>query len=297
MELTITLKCIDVIEAQQVLAQLRGPAPKIDPLDNPETGMNYPAGVVAAQVQQPSTASLANVGFGQGTVLPTGAVPATPAPSTAAAVPSATASAVPSGIPAVPTATQAPAAPTAPAADAPAAPGQPAAAPSASVPPAAGVELDSTGLPHDRRIHASTKSKKQDGSWTALRGVDPALKIAVEQELRNLMAANAAAGIPAAPSSPAVPSAQAPAVAVVPDQAPVAPVAPPAAAGDPENFAQLMERLTPLMEAGKITPDRIAAHLQPMKLSGFGQLAIAPNLIPQFWASIKPEVAAAGLGL
>lgn len=295
MQLTITIQCVDVIEAQQVLAQLRGPVPRLDPIDNPETGMNYPDGVVAASVQKASTSLLADVGFGKGTTLPAGAVPLTPAPASAVAAPSATVPAAPSGTPAVPPAATAPAQPTVPAAPAPSA--SPAAAPVGSVPPAAGVELDATGLPWDKRIHAGTKSKKQDGSWTALRGVDAALKVSVEQELRNLMAMNAAAGTaPAAPAAPPAPDPVAPPPAEVP-AAPEAPAAPAAPVGDPTTFSSLMERLTPLMESGKITTDRITAHLQPMKLSGFGQLALAPNLIPQFFASIKPEIQAAEMGL
>lgn len=295
MELTITIKCIDVIEAQQVLAQLRGPAPALEPINDPSHGMNYPDGVVAGQVQQTSTSLLADVGFGKGVTLPAGAIPA---PASAVAAPSATVPAAPSGTPATPPVPMAPAQPPAPEAPAPTAP----AAPTTGAP---GVELDVTGLPWDRRIHAGTKSKKQDGSWTALRGVDPSVKVAVEQELRNLMAMNAAAGAQApaaAPVAPPAPAPIAPPAPVAPPPAPEAPAAPagerdPASAPAGEAFAVLMERLTPLMEAGKITPDRISAHLQPMKLSGFGQLAIAPNLIPQFWASIKPEVLAASMGL
>lgn len=283
MNLTITIHCADQAEALRVLSQLQAPVAEHDP----SRGMNYPDGVVAAHVQRASASLLADVGFGQGVTLPAGAIPA---PASAAAAPSAIAPAAPSGTPATPSVPTAPALPAVPAAAAPTAP----AAPTTSAP---GVDLDATGLPWDKRIHAGTKSKKQDGTWTALRGVDPALKVAVEQELRNLMAMNAAA----APSSPAVPSAQVPAPAPVvapPPPAPEAPAAVPAApAGDPTEFGPLMERLTPLMEAGKITPDRIGAHLKPMGLSGFGQLAVAPNLIPQFWASIKPEVTAASLGL
>lgn len=40
-------------------------------------------------------------------------------------------------------------------------------------------ELDSAGMPWDERIHASTKSKVKDGTWTFRRGLDEATKQAV----------------------------------------------------------------------------------------------------------------------
>ena len=64
-----------------------------------------------------------------------------------------------------------------------------------------GVDLDAKGFPWDNRIHAGTKRKNADGSWTAKRGVDPALVAQVEAELRQVMGA-----APAAPLAPAVPA-------------------------------------------------------------------------------------------
>lgn len=60
------------------------------------------------------------------------------------------------------------------------------AAPTAPVP--ASAELDSAGLPWDKRIHASTRAKLQDGTWRKLRGVDEALIATVEAELRAVQA-------------------------------------------------------------------------------------------------------------
>lgn len=101
----------------------------------------------------------------------------------------------------------------------------PGVASSAAVASSAGVELDKHGLPWDGRIHAGTKRKNADGSWTAKRGVDPALVATVEAELRQVMGA-----------APAAPLAQAPVAATVtapagstptPTSAPVAAVPPP----------------------------------------------------------------------
>lgn len=46
-------------------------------------------------------------------------------------------------------------------------------------------EVDSTGLPWDARIHASTKTKKKGGIWTSRRGVDSETIRTIEAELRN----------------------------------------------------------------------------------------------------------------
>jgi hypothetical protein len=56
--------------------------------------------------------------------------------------------------------------------------------PVAAAAAAQGTELDATGLPWDERIHAGSKSRKADGSWTRKRGVDDATFMTVEAELR-----------------------------------------------------------------------------------------------------------------
>ena len=52
------------------------------------------------------------------------------------------------------------------------------------VAPLAPAELDESGLPWDKRIHASTKTKKKDGCWKAKKGVDPGLVVDIETTLR-----------------------------------------------------------------------------------------------------------------
>lgn len=52
----------------------------------------------------------------------------------------------------------------------------------------AGVDVDTSGLPWDGRIHASTKKKTAKGMWKAKRNVDPALTKQVESELAQVMA-------------------------------------------------------------------------------------------------------------
>lgn len=58
---------------------------------------------------------------------------------------------------------------------------------------AAGVDLDTKGLPWDGRIHADSKNKIADGTWRKKRNLDPALLAQVEAELRQVMGAAPAA--------------------------------------------------------------------------------------------------------
>ena len=60
--------------------------------------------------------------------------------------------------------------------------------PAASAPVPASAELDSAGLPWDKRIHSSSRAKVADGTWRKMRGVDDALVATVEAELRAVQA-------------------------------------------------------------------------------------------------------------
>lgn len=157
---------------------------------------------------------------------------------------------------------------------------------------AAAPATDSTGMPWDARIHASTKGTNEDGTWRKKRKVDPALVAAVEAELRG--AAPAPAPIPApVPMPVAIPMAAAmPApVAAAPAPAPVAmpapvpapvtpmpapvaavpmpapaPVAAPAPAAAPAaegiDFTGFMAHLTSKMQTQQITSDDLVALVQ-----------------------------------
>jgi hypothetical protein len=52
----------------------------------------------------------------------------------------------------------------------------------AAADPQVGVELDSRGVPWIDGVHATTKGKKADGTWTKRRGVDDAVVMAAEKE-------------------------------------------------------------------------------------------------------------------
>lgn len=75
-------------------------------------------------------------------------------------------------------------------------------APDASAP-----EFDSAGTPWDKRIHASTKTRKEDGTWTKRRGTSDVFYATVMAELAGKSAGQQPAAAPAAPvtASPAAP--------------------------------------------------------------------------------------------
>lgn len=207
---------------------------------------------------------------------------ATAAPFTAGAVPSLT---VPENMPATTFAATVPNVPAPPAPISENA-GQVVAPPTAN--PAGGVELDKAGLPWDGRIHASTKTKTKPGLWTAKRGVDPALVITVEAELRQVMGA-APAVAPAAPPAPPA----APAAPVAPPQAPAAPVAPVAGGADPRQmFVGLVGRTSAAIGAGKVTQDEVTAICAKHGAAALPLLANRLDLVAQVAAEVDALIAA-----
>jgi Sec-independent protein translocase protein TatA len=91
-------------------------------------------------------------------------------------------------------------------------------------PPAASADVDSEGLPWDKRIHSSGKTKIAAGTWKMKKGVAAELVEQVKTELRLTHSATTGADSTAAIAPP-------------PAQAPAAPVvAPPPAATEPERY-------------------------------------------------------------
>ena len=220
---------------------------------------------------------------------------ATAAPFTAGAVPSLTA---PENMPATTFAATVPNVPAPPAPTSENA-GQVVAPPTAN--PAGGVELDKAGLPWDGRIHASTKTKTKPGLWTAKRGVDPALVVTVEAELRQVMGAAPAVAPAAPPAPPAAPVApvappQAPAAPVAPPAppaAPVAPVAPVAGGADPRQmFVGLVGRTSAAIGAGKVTQDEVTAICAKHGAAALPLLANRLDLVAQVAAEVDAMIAA-----
>ena len=90
------------------------------------------------------------------------------------------------------------------------------------------VELDKNGIPWDERIHAGTKRKNADGTWSLKKGVDKELAAQIIAEYQSAApAAPATTTVPAAPAAPAKPGVPTP---PAPPAAPAKPGVPPAPA-------------------------------------------------------------------
>ena len=153
----------------------------------------------------------------------------------------------------------APAAPTVPAPSLPTAATVPTVAPSSGTP-----ERDASGIVWDARIHASTKTKKADGTWTAKRNVEDALRATVEAELRGLPA-------PVAPVAPPV---------APPAAAPAAPAAP-AGNAHLSSFAAYMAHVGSVFTNRPLDAfQKMTQALTPHGMQNVGQLAGRPDLIP-----------------
>lgn len=70
------------------------------------------------------------------------------------------------------------------------------------------VELDKNGIPWDERIHAGTKRKNADGTWSMKKGVDKELAAQIIAEYQS--GREAEPEVPAAPSKPSAPTAPVP---------------------------------------------------------------------------------------
>ena len=215
---------------------------------------------------------------------------ATAAPSIAVAAPSLTAPAAMPGT----TSTATPTVPAPPAPNAAQTTNAPLAAPST---PASGVDIDKHGLPWDGRIHAGTKRKNADGSWTAKRGVDPTLVAQVEAELRAVMGAPAPAPLaPAAPASqvaPIVPPPPLPSAPVV-GAAPATTAAPNVApSGDArQQFVGLVGRASAAIQGGKVTQAEVNQCCADAGVPALPLLANRLDLVPQVAAAVDALIAA-----
>ena len=140
-------------------------------------------------------------------------------------------------------------------------------APSAATVPTAApaVERDSTGLPWDARIHASTKTKTAAGVWTAKRNTPPELKAQVEADLR---------GVPAPATGVALPPA-------APQAAPLPPADPAAA---PTTFPEMAARVGAYyVSHADLAPAAMQNALSKHGLQHMGGLVGAPHLVQPVW--------------
>jgi len=158
-----------------------------------------------------------------------------------------------------------------------------------------GVDTDSTGLPHDARIHSSSKTKLvRDETWKKKRGIDPALVEQVEAELRAAMAAPAATETTAAAAfaeteKPApAPAAKTETPAPAPAAKTETPAPAPAATIEPVTFPILMSKVTNAMAAGTLTEPQILQAVNAKGLASLPLLSARPDLITEVDALLFP---------
>lgn len=117
--------------------------------------------------------------------------------------------------------------------------------------PGEGIELDKNGIPWDERIHAGTKRKNADGTWSLKKGVDKELAaqiIAEYQSGRETETETTTA--PSKPAAPAAPSAKTP---PAPPSKPGVPAAPSAPAKPGVPSAPKAEDAGPTVKAARLS--------------------------------------------
>lgn len=104
-------------------------------------------------------------------------------------------------------------------------------------------------IPWDERIHATSKSINADGTWRLKQKVD-------KDTLVPMVEAELAASVPPPP--------------------------PPSTDGKPSTFGELLPVVTKMKADGALTDEMLASACEKVGLTQFGQIAVKPELIPQF---------------
>lgn len=144
-------------------------------------------------------------------------------------------------------------------------------------------ELDSKGLPWDKRIHAASKAKVKDGSWRTRRNLDPEVLRQIENELRTRPVSTQPITPPAVPPTtvdvqPPVFSQPAPQV--------VEPTPPPVAPPIAQPTVQPVQQVAPQVEGLEIPPGIRQAHtlatFQAHIVNIFAQLQKEGKITPEY---------------
>jgi len=152
---------------------------------------------------------------------------------------------------------------------------------------ATGVQVDSEGLPWDKRIHSSAKGVMKGGQWKLARNLDKDFVESVRAELMAVM--NAAPGVPMA--TPMAPPAPAPGAVPPASSVPVAPTPSPAPAGAGGadyghcTFPDLMGRVVDLSMNGT-DPAAVAAICAEFGLTQPRDFANRPDMVPAMMARL-----------
>lgn len=167
-------------------------------------------------------------------------------------------------------------------------------------------EVDSAGMQYDARIHQKAQGKKKDGTWKLIKGVDTAIVQAVTAELAARKGASAPVSLPPAAAATGSTSVPVPPVANVP--APPGVPAPPAGGASSSvpvppsptagtvgasAYRTLIDKITELTRANKITPAKVSEICQSQGAPSLMALNSMQHLI----AAVESSIDAAALGL
>ena len=133
------------------------------------------------------------------------------------------------------------------------------------------VELDKNGIPWDERIHAGTKRKNADGTWSLKKGVDKDLAAQIIAEYQ--ASAPTTSSKPSAPAAPSVPTPPAPPSAPSKPSAPVPPAPPKAEDAGPTVKAARLSNVL-INDMGVDYDLVIAGVLAPRGYDQFGSVTI-----------------------
>lgn len=128
------------------------------------------------------------------------------------------------------------------------------------------VELDKNGIPWDERIHAGTKRKNADGTWSLKKGVDKELAAQIIAEYQS-----AAPSKPSAPAAPSAPTPPSPPSAPSKPSAPVPPAPPKAEDAGPTVKAAHLSNVL-INDMGVDYDLVIAGVLAPRNYDQFGSV-------------------------
>lgn len=141
--------------------------------------------------------------------------------------------------------------------------------------PGLNCDVDSEGLPHDARIHSSSKAKnKKDGTWKVARNMNSKTVEKVRAELIALR--NAAKGAAPAPAA-AMPAPPAPASTVAPAPPP-APKVEGNATDNQKNFSALLKHISTSVNDGHIAAAQVQEIISTRGIPQMGLLGKRPDL-------------------
>jgi hypothetical protein len=188
------------------------------------------------------------------------------------------------------------------------------------------LELDSSGMPYDPRIHQKTKGKKRDSTWKLQKGIDQALVTAVTQELHARMINSTPSAPPANVPPPPPPTAPSVGIPPIPPPGALPPhpvgvpadvqgsqsvhvpqppdvgvpnaghasVVQPTSVGPAADYRALVNKLTAARNAGKLSGEQLTSLLQQTGVPSLQLLGSMLHLVPTVDAYLDAHLLSVG---